>query len=94
MRRAAKVDRNQSEIVRALRQAGASVQCLHMVGEGCPDLLVGFGGRNLILEVKDGELPPSKQALTYHEKEWNILWKGQCCVITSVSEALEVLQSV
>ena len=34
MRRAAKVDANQREVVAALRGAGASVQLLHAVGEG------------------------------------------------------------
>ena len=38
---APRVDRNHSEIVDALRQAGASVQSLVKVGDGCPDLLVG-----------------------------------------------------
>lgn len=39
--RAAKVDKNQPEIVEALRAEGAVVQHLHAVGVGCPDLLVG-----------------------------------------------------
>ena len=41
MRRAARTDANQAEIVAALRGVGASVQPLHAVGQGCPDLLVG-----------------------------------------------------
>jgi hypothetical protein len=54
VRRAAKVDANQREVVAALRGAGASVQLLHAVGEGCPDLLVGYKGLTMLLEVKDG----------------------------------------
>lgn len=92
MRRAAKVDRNQSEIVRALRQAGASVLCLHSVGQGCPDLMVGVNGLNRLIEVKDGLLPPSGQKLTPDEKEWHESWRGQKCVVTSVKEALAVIQ--
>ena len=45
MRRAARVDRNQAEIVVALRAGGASVQPLHAVGKGVPDLLVGWRGK-------------------------------------------------
>ena len=52
MRRAAKIDANQTEIVKALRQVGASVQSLASTGKGCPDLLVGFRGVNWLLEVK------------------------------------------
>ena len=36
-RRAPRVDRNHAEVIDALRQAGASVQSLVKVGDGCPD---------------------------------------------------------
>ena len=63
MRRAARIDRNQPEIVEALRKLGASVQPLHTVHDSVPDLLIGYQGRNFLLEVKDGTKPPS--ALVY-----------------------------
>jgi len=91
VRRAAKTDRNQAEIVRALRQAGASVLCLHGVGQGCPDLAVGFRGKNYFLEIKDGDLPPSKQALTEDEQDFFWSWDGHYKLVTSVKEALEVI---
>ena len=91
MRRAARIDANQAEITEALRKAGASVQPLHMVGRGCPDLLVGVGNINLLFEVKDGEKPPSKQQLTEDERKWAEKWKGQVAVIRSVDEALEAI---
>ena len=47
MRRAARIDRNQSEIVEALRKLGASVQPLHGAHDGIPDLLV-VPGRKLL----------------------------------------------
>ena len=50
-----KVDSNQTRVVKALRELGATVQHLHAVGKGCPDLLVGYKGSNYLLEVKDGE---------------------------------------
>jgi hypothetical protein len=50
MRFAARVDKNQSEIVSALRAAGAFVWII-----GLPvDLLVGFDGQTYLVEVKDG----------------------------------------
>ena len=38
---ASRVDSNQPEIVATLRGMGCSVQHLHAVGKGVPDLLVG-----------------------------------------------------
>ena len=91
MRRVAKVDANQAEIVEALRAIGATVQHLHMVGRGCPDLLVGFRGLNWLLEIKDGSKPPSRRRLTPDEKEWISGWAGTTIVVLSVEEAIEVL---
>ncbi|WP_435170784.1 hypothetical protein [Falsirhodobacter sp. 1013] len=87
MRTAAKVDANQPEIVKALRKAGASVQPLHSVGSGCPDLLVGYRGINLAIEVKDGAKPPSARKLTADQVEWHAGWRGQVAVVASVAEA-------
>ncbi len=86
-----RVDRNQPEIVAALRSVGASVQTLHEVGRGCPDLLVGIRGQCFVLEVKDGLQPPSRQALTPDEERWEELWQGQYAVVRSVDEALAAI---
>ena len=71
MRRAAKVDANQSQITKALRNAGAFVQPLHTVGDGCPDLLVAFRGKFSLIEVKDGSKVPSARRLTPDEQAWH-----------------------
>lgn len=44
------VDANQPEIVAALHAVGATVQHLHEVGHGCPDILVGFRGKNYLID--------------------------------------------
>jgi Holliday junction resolvase len=88
MRRAAKTDANQSEIVSALRKIGATVQPLHGVGEGCPDLVCGYRGRNLMLEVKDGSKPPSARKLTKDQVRWHEQWRGQVCVVCNIEEAI------
>ncbi|MGB1215963.1 MAG: hypothetical protein ACPG4X_21530 [Pikeienuella sp.] len=85
---AAKVDRNQPEIIEALRKAGCTVTTLARVGSGCPDLLVGYQGRNHLLEVKDGELPPSGQKLTPWQVDWHRDWRGSSCVVNSIPAAL------
>lgn len=91
MRRAAKVDDNQSEIVAALRGIGASVETLHRVGGGCPDLLVGWRGQNFLIEVKDGSKPPSERKLTGWQEHWHGAWRGQKAVAINVEEALAII---
>lgn len=91
MRRAARVDDNQGEIVAALRAAGCSVTSLASVGKGCPDLVVGRNGVNYLLEVKDGKKPPSKRRLTDDEKTWHNAWRGHVAIVNSVEEALQVV---
>lgn len=88
MRRAAKVDANQFEIVAALRAVGATVQPLHAAGQGCPDLLVGYLGVNFCLEVKDGAKPPSARKLTPDQVKWHDTWRGQVAVVSGVKDAL------
>lgn len=91
MRRAAKVDDNQPEIVKAFRQMGASVQHLHTVGKGCPDLLVGFRRRNLLVEVKDGSKSPSRRKLTQDEADWHAAWRGRVHIVETFEDVQRVL---
>lgn len=90
-RRASKVDANQAEIVAHLRKHGASVECLHAVGQGVPDLLVGYDNMTFLIEVKDGNKPPSAQKLTPAQVKWHDEWKGHARVVNSKQEALKVI---
>ena len=54
-RAAGKVDANQAQIVKKLRDCAVKVEILSDVGKGVPDLLAGFRGVNVLLEVKDGD---------------------------------------
>lgn len=94
MRRAARIDSNQPEIVKAARSCGASVQPIHTLGKGIPDLLIGYRGVNLLWELKDGLLVPSARVLTPDEIDWHAAWRGAVTVVSSVSDALEILQQV
>lgn len=85
--RACKVDRNQVEVVHALRAAGVSVQHLHKVGHGCPDILCGYRGVNTLLEIKDGSKPPSGRGLTKDQIRWHTDWRGFAQIVTSIDEA-------
>jgi len=86
-----RVDRNQADIVDALRRVGCSVQSLAAVGSGCPDLLVGRGGVNYLFEVKDADKPPSARILTSDQREWHASWNGWAFVVGSAAEALEIV---
>jgi hypothetical protein len=90
---AKRIDANQPSIVRALREIGATVQSLAEVGDGCPDILVGYRGRNLVFEIKDWKQPPSKKRLTPHEKKWHESWNGSVHVIETFGDALKILNA-
>lgn len=89
--RACRVDRNQSEIVKALRKVGCTVTPTHTVGDGFPDLVVGRQGVNYLMEVKDGTKSPSARALTTDEHKWHIEWRGLVHIVYSVEDALRVV---
>lgn len=94
MRRAARTDANQAEIVKALRAIGASVTDTSSVGQGFPDLVAGFRGRNWLLECKDGRKPPSARKLTPDQIEFKATWRGHWAVVNSPEEALEIVGRV
>lgn len=91
MRRAAKVDANHAEIVKALRGVGCGVLDLSGVGNGCPDLLVHaptWPHAVALIEVKDCNKPPSARKLTPAQEKFHRAWKGPLHVVTSPAEAL------
>lgn len=96
MRRAAKVDSNQSNIIKALRDVGAKVQPIHIIGKGCPDLLVAYRDQWHVLELKDGDKIPSKQVLTDDEERWHDEFGKQAPVhiCNSIESALKVIGAV
>ena len=93
MRRRARTDANQAEVVESLRAAGVSVLCLHQIGRGCPDLLLGTHRGNLLLELKDGSKPPSACRLTPDEARFFETWRGPRAVVTSTAQAFEALEA-
>lgn len=84
MRYAARVDANQAEIVKALRQVGAYVWIV-----GLPvDLLVGYKGHTFLMEIKTN----SKKRLTDLQSDFFLHWTGgTVCRIDSVESALRMI---
>ena len=93
MRRAARVDGNQRQIVAALRAIGCTVQTLHTVGKGCPDILVGCRGTNLLMEIKDGDKPTSRRQLTEDEAAWHEAWRGQVLIVATIEQAIAAVDA-
>lgn len=86
----ARVDVNQPAVVKALRQAGYSVQHLHTIGKGCPDLLAAKHGINVLLEVKQ---PGGK--LTKDEQDWHARWEGAVLIVYGADDAmLKIAQEI
>jgi Holliday junction resolvase len=91
VRRAAKIDANQTAIVEALRDRGAFVQSLAAVGRGCPDLLVGMRSRTILMEIKSRK----SATLTKDQIEWANCWNGgPLWVVYTVEQALEILEQM
>ena len=84
-------DRNQLELMKQIRQLGATVTSLHEVGNGVPDLLVGYRGLNFLFEVKDPQQPPSKRKLTLMEQDWHESWRGKVQIIESIDDVMTIL---
>lgn len=93
MRRAAKVDSNQKEIVAALRKRGAAILITSQL-KNAFDILVGFNKKLYIVEIKDGSKPQSARKLTQGELKCKALFESvgvEYHVICSVDEALNLV---
>lgn len=91
MRRAARVDRNHGEIVRALRAAGCGVQDTSAVGCGFPDLVVHspvYPFHTVLMEIKDGQKPTSAIQLTAAQMRFHSQWRGALAIVRDVEQAL------
>jgi hypothetical protein len=88
---AKKVDKNQAAVVKALRDYGADVHLLHMIGRGIPDLLVAYEGHTILIEVKDG----AHKVFTPDQIKFIAAWKGGPLYrVNSSEEAIDVLKSL
>lgn len=87
-----RIDANQNLIVKQLRKIGASVAITSMMGKGFPDLVIGFRGKNFLIELKDGAKSKSRKELTDDERRFFITWKGQIEICENLDEILKVIE--
>lgn len=80
-RYAARRDGNEMPIVNALRKVGCTIKRLDFC-----DLLVGWRGRNFLLEVKT-----EKGQLKESQEEMVRSWRGQYEIVRTAEEALRAI---
>lgn len=89
-----RVDSNQSNLVAVIRNMGVSVLIMSDLGHGAPDLLLGVSGKNALVELKDGNKPSSARKLTPLEEKFFAEWRGQVCVISTIAEAVTLINDL
>ena len=92
-RYAKRTDDNHRAVVDELREAlpEATVCDLSGAGKGVPDLLIGYAGRNYLVELKDGNKPPSRRELTEAQQTFHGQWQGQVCIATTAANAIAAI---
>jgi hypothetical protein len=85
---AKKVDKNQQEIVAALRKIGCNVETITGIS-GMPDLLVSLGNRLFLLEVKnvEGKNKVNDDQVKFHKR-------FTVTVVRNIEEALEAVTKI
>jgi hypothetical protein len=74
-------DANQDEIVKGLRAAGATVIITTHIGHGFPDLLCGWNGRNVLLEIKNPATAYGRRGAKLNQLTWAEQWEGEKPVV-------------
>ncbi len=90
MRYAARKDKNHAEIVKGLRAVGVKVHVLNQ--DYVPDLLCGYKFKLYLVEIKDGNRPPSQRKLRPGQQAFADEWHGYpICKVESLQQAYETL---
>ena len=87
-------DANHSEIVDYLRACGAVVDDVSALADLGYDIVVSYVGSVVFCEVKNGDNPPSKRALTDSEKAAMVRHSTKYAVVSSILEAQGLLESM
>jgi len=85
----ARVDKNQKDIVAAFREKGATVFPTHQLGKGFPDIVVGYAGKNVLIEIKS-----EKGSLTGDERLFHSMWRGEVCIVRTKEDVQTILENM
>ena len=83
-----RVDDNQKQVTDDLRTMGYSVWLTHELGKGAPDMVVGKGDINLLVELKRDD----KSKLNADEERFHSRWQGPIMVARSAGEVHAEMQ--
>ena len=84
-----RVDENQKQLVHTFIALGASVLNLSTVGRGCPDLLIGYRGKSVLVEIKRD----NKATFTDPQVKFMQEWRGGAVSrIDSVDAAIRLIK--
>lgn len=95
IRRRARPDANQAQLVAELRARGYAVSDLSSIGGGCPDLFISKDGRAMLVEVKNAAARGGrKRGASDAEKlarqaAWRERHPGVCVVAFTVEDVEE-----
>ena len=84
-----RVDENKKTLIHTFIALGASVLNLSTVGRGCPDLLIGYKGKTVLVEIKSN----SKATFTEPQIKFMQEWRGGAVSrIDSVDAAIRLIK--
>lgn len=90
--RSHRVDENQEEIFEAWRRMGVSVVDTSDVGAGFPDAILGWHGRNLLVEIKNPETRYGRKGLSSGQRRFSDDWNGDPVhVVSTIDEAIALI---
>ena len=84
------IDKNQAYIIEGLHVVGASTLRLNSLGGGVFDILIGYNGRNYLMEIKN-PCTSHGQGLSPEQMEFQKHWNGGCFVCRTLEEVFLVL---
>ena len=84
-----RVDSNQQQIIHTFIALGASVLNLSRVGEGCPDILIGYKKHSVLCEIKRDNKAPYTESQVKFMQNWR---GGPISRIDSVDAAIRLIK--
>jgi hypothetical protein len=90
----ARKDSNHVEIVKAFRDLNVSVHDTAQLGDGFPDICVATNQTTVLVEIKDGEKPPSARKLTEDEARFHEQWQGWIEIVYSVDDVINLVKRI
>lgn len=93
MRRAARKDANHNAVASEFERLGCSF--IDLSGTPCGfDGAAGYGGLSIMVEIKDGEKPPSARKLTPNEEKVHARWTGGKRLVMNMDDVAATVKTL